>query len=117
MTAMSAPTTGFRFGYALGTLTREFLRSMKRTTPPVPVQAQPVAHFASISPIRNDWDELCRFPTLARRGVDLNQWFDTNTKPVPPTKRRVRQRKPAQRKAPEPRMGSLNDLIAPVAAI
>ncbi|WP_412461745.1 hypothetical protein ACK2SD_07215 [Pseudomonas sp. SC11] len=117
MTAMSAPTTGFRLGYALGTLTREFLRSMKRTTPPVPAQTQPVARFANISPTRNDWDELCRIPTLARRGVDLNQWFDANTKPVPPTKRRVRKRKSAQRKAPELRMGSLDDLIVPVAVI
>ncbi|WP_426428081.1 hypothetical protein [Pseudomonas palmensis] len=119
MTAMSAPSTGFRFGYALGTLTREFLRSMKRTVPRVQAQAQvqPAAHFASITPTRNDWDELCRIPTIARRGVDLNQWFDANTKPVPPTKRRNRPRKPDQRKTPELRMGSLDDLIAPVATI
>lgn len=31
MTAVSVPSTSFRFGYALGTLTREFVRSMKRT--------------------------------------------------------------------------------------
>lgn len=115
MTAVSVPSTSFRFGYALGTLTREFVRSMKRTTPAVPTQAQPVAHLTSITPIRNDWDELCRIPTLARRGVDLNQWFDANTKAVPPTKRRTRQRKPSKAKAPELRMGPLDDLIAPVA--
>lgn len=115
MTAVSVPSTSFRFGYALGTLTREFVRSMKRTTPAVPTQAQPVAHLTSITPTRNDWDELCRIPALARRGVDLNQWFDANTKAVPPTKRRTRQRKPSKSKAPELRMGPLNDLIAPVA--
>lgn len=115
MTAVSAPSTSFRFGYALGTLTREFMRSMKRTAPAVHTQAQPVVHLASITPTRNDWDELCRIPTLARRGVDLNQWFDANTKAVPPTKRRVRQRKPSKTKAPELRMGPLDDLIAPVA--
>ena len=112
MTAMSTLSTSFRFGYALGTLTREFLRSLKRTTPAVPAQAQPVVHLASITPTRNDWDELCRIPTIARLGVDLNQWFDDNTKPVP-VKRRTRQRKPTQCKAPELR----DDLIAPVAAI
>lgn len=115
MTAVSAPSTSFRFGYALGTLTREFMRSMKRTIPAVQTQAQPVVHLASITPTRNDWDELCRIPTLARRGVDLNQWFDANTKAVPPTKRRARQRKPSKTKAPELRMGPLDDLIAPVA--
>ena len=115
MTAVSVPSTSFRFGYALGTLTREFVRSMKRTTPAIPTQAQPVAHLTSITPTRNDWDELCRIPTLARRGVDLNQWFDANTKAVPPTKRRTRQRKPSKAKAPEQLMGPLDDLITPVA--
>lgn len=101
MTAMSAQSTSFRFGYALGTLTREFLRSIKRPTPAIQSQVQPVVHLVSITPNRKDWDELCRIPTLARSGVDLNQWFDANTKPVPPTKRRSRQRKPSQRKAQE----------------
>ena len=118
MTAVSVSSTSFRLGYALGTRYREFVRSMKRTTPAVPTQAQPVAHLASITPTRNDWDELSRIPTLARRGVDLNQWFDANTKPIPkPAKRRPRQRKQAERKALELRMGPLDELIAPVAAI
>ncbi|WP_252090650.1 hypothetical protein [Pseudomonas sp. MWU13-3659] len=117
MTAVSAPSTSFRFGYALGTLIREFMRSMKRTTPAVQTQAQPVIHLASITPTRNDWDELCRIPTLARRGVDLNHWFDANTRPAPETKRRSRSRKPTRSKAQERRMGPLDELIAPVAAI
>ncbi|MBK0155588.1 hypothetical protein IAE35_19800 [Pseudomonas sp. S75] len=115
MTAMSAPSIGFRFGYALGTLTREFLRAMKRAAPVVPAHGRPVVQLANIAPTRSDWDELCRIPTLARRGVDLNQWFENNTKAVPPTKRRTRQRKPSKPQAPELRMGPLNDLIAPVA--
>lgn len=114
MTAVSEPSTSFRLGYALGTLTRELMLSLKRATPSVPAQAEPVVHLVSITPTRNDWDELCRIPTLARRGVDLNQWFDANTKAVPPTKRQPRQRKPSKSKAPELRMGSLDDLIAPV---
>ncbi|MBS9759828.1 hypothetical protein [Pseudomonas mosselii] len=116
MTALSAPSIGFRFGYALGTLTREFLRAMKRQAPVVPVQIRPVAQHASIAPTRRDWDELCRIPTLARRGVDLNHWFETNTKPVL-VKRRTRQRKPTQRNATNMRMGPLDELIAPVAAL
>lgn len=117
MTVMSAPSIGLRFGYALGTVAREFLRAMKRPAPVVPLQARTVVQHASIAPTRNDWDELCRIPTFARRGVDLNQWFETNTKAVPPTKRRARQRKPSKSKATELRMGSLDELIAPVAAI
>ena len=115
MTPMTSPSTGFRFGYALGALTREFLRATKRPASPDPAQPRRFAQLANMIPTRNDWDELCRIPTLARRGVDLNQWFDANTKAVPPIKRR--QRKPTSHKAPELRMGSLDDLIAPVAAI
>ncbi|WP_438299551.1 hypothetical protein [Pseudomonas sp. NMS19W] len=115
MTAASVPSTSFRFGYALGTFARDFIRSMKRTTPVAPTQAQPVVHLASITPTRNDWEELCRIPTLARRGVDLNQWFDANTKAVPPAKRRPRQRKPKNTEASELVMGPLDNLIAPVA--
>lgn len=117
MTPMTSPSTGFRFGYALGALTREFLRATKRPASPDPAQPRRFAQLANMIPTRNDWDELCRIPTLARRGVDLNQWFDANTKPVTPTKRRSRQRKPTTHKAPELRMGPLDDLIAPVAAI
>ncbi|AZL70094.1 MULTISPECIES: hypothetical protein [Pseudomonas] len=116
MTALSAPSTGFRFGYALGTLTREFLRALKRPSPSVPAQAQPAVRFASIAPTRNDWDELSRIPTFVRRGADLNQWFDANTKPVPPAKRRTRQPKQPTLKAPL-RMGPLDELIAPIASI
>lgn len=114
MTALSAPSIGFRFGFALGTLTREFLRTMKRPAPLVPAHASPIVQLTHKAPTRIDWDELRRIPTLARRGVDLNQWFENNTKPVPPTKHRARQRKPSKPKASELRMGSLNDLIAPV---
>ena len=115
MTPMTSPSTGFRFGYALGALTREFLRATKRPASPDPAQPRRFAQLANMIPTRNDWDELCRIPALARRGVDLNQWFDANTKAVPPTKRRTRQRKPSKAKAPELRMGPLDDLITPVA--
>ena len=118
MTPMTSPSTGFRFGYALGALTREFLRATKRPASPDPAQPRRFAQLANMIPTRNDWDELSRIPTLARRGVDLNQWFDANTKPIPkPAKRRPRQRKQAERKALELRMGPLDELIAPVAAI
>lgn len=117
MTALSAPSTGYRFGYALGTLTREFLRALKRPSHSVPAQPQPAVKLASIAPTRNDWDELSRIPTFVRRGADLNQWFDANTKPVLPAKRRPRQRKPTSRTAQALRMGPLDDLIAPIASI
>jgi hypothetical protein len=117
MTAISAPSIGFRFCYALGTLTREFLRAMKRPTRVVPAHVRPVVQLASRALTRSDWDELRRIPTLARRGVNLSQWFEINTKAVPPTKRRTRQRKSSKPKAAELRKGSLDELIAPVAAI
>lgn len=116
MTAMSTPPTCFRIGFALGTLTRELLRAMKRTTPAVPAQPQTTKIFASTVPTRKDWDELCRVPTIARRGIDLSQWFEANTKPVT-NKRRSRQRKPAQCKPQALRFGPLDELIAPIATV
>ena len=100
MTTMSAPSTGYRVGFAFGTLTREFLHAIKRPTAPMPGHPTPVVQLANFAPTRKDWDDLCRIPALARRGVDLNKWFEDNTKAVPPL-----------------RMGPLDELIAPIATV
>ncbi|KYC14114.1 MULTISPECIES: hypothetical protein [unclassified Pseudomonas] len=119
MAPMSAPTTSFRFGYALGTLTREFLRSIKRPARLAPVQTQPAPILASAFQARNDWDELSKTPTIARRGIDLNRWYEENTtqaKPMKPKRKRSNARKAPAPAAlfvgPLPKFGSLNELIA-----
>lgn len=119
MAAISAPKSGFRFGYALGTLTREFLRSIKRPAPLNFVQTQPTPILVSAFQARNDWDELSRTPTIARRGIDLNRWYEENTtqaKPVKPKRKRCNARKAPSTAAlfvgPLPKFGSLNELIA-----
>ncbi|MBC2658108.1 hypothetical protein H7A76_21930 [Pseudomonas sp. MSSRFD41] len=114
MNDMPSPSSYFRIGYALGTLTRVFLRALKGPSQAEFVHSIPTATVvAAAFDTRNDWEELSRVPTLARRGVDLNQWFDSNTKPAAPAKRRTR--KPAKPK--KPLLGSLDELIAPVAPL
>jgi len=68
---------------------------------------------------RNDWDELSKTPTLARRGVDLNRWYEENTKEAKldkPKRKRSSVRKAAPASTlfvgPLPKFGPLDELIA-----
>lgn len=119
MTAMSAqPTMSFRIGYSVGTFASACLRSLKdaanrdQSSPDTPSVAMPV-HST-----RNDWDELSRTPALARRGVDLNRWYEENTKEAKPDK--PKRKRSSGRKAapaatlfvgPQPKLGPLDTLI------
>ncbi|PUA46356.1 hypothetical protein C5U62_13030 [Pseudomonas protegens] len=96
-------TRSYRFGLALGTLVREALRATKhpRTTQPcqaarprqVPWPEAPLPPAAL--------EQLCRVPAIVRRnGVNLNQWFEANTRENTSTNTL--------------RRGSLNELIASV---
>lgn len=87
MTAMSAQPTrpmSYRIGYSVGAFASACLRSLKDATnrdqpsPVIPTVAMPVLST------RNDWDELSRTPALARQGVDLNRWYEENTKEAKP---------------------------------
>lgn len=122
MTAMSAQPTrpmSYRIGYSVGTFASACLRSLKDATnrdqpsPVIPTVALPVPST------RNDWDKLSRTPTLARLGVDLNRWYDENTKEAKPDKPK-RKRSSARKAAPVatlfvgplPKYGPLDPLIA-----
>ena len=122
MTVMSAQPTrsiSFRVGYSVGTFVSACRRSLKDgvtrelASPNIPPVGLPV-HST-----RNDWDELSKTPTLARRGVDLNRWYEENTKEAKPD--RPKRKRSTARKAdpastsfvgPLPQFGSLDQLIA-----
>ncbi|MGN8313070.1 hypothetical protein [Pseudomonas protegens] len=109
-------TISYRFGHALGTLYREFLRVFK-TPHPVDSKPNPVlVEVSAFTPLRKDWDTLCRVPAIVRnKGVDLNHWFDTHTTAFVPPKRKRTPSASRKMKSPSPRLGSLDQLIAPIA--
>jgi len=122
---MTKQTASYRIGYALGTVTREFLRAMRAATPtttaaPV-LLGQPKQVMPAVThPTGKVLEQMCQVPAIVRlKGVDLNAWFEANTKEVKVKKpRRPRASGPKQppkiAAAPALRMGSLNELIAPV---
>lgn len=122
MTAMSAQPTRsipYRVGYSVGTFASACLRSLKDGAN----REQPSTDIPSaglpVHSTRNDWDELSRTPALARQGVDLNRWYEENTKEAKPE--RPKRKRSSARKAvpastsfvgPLPKFGSLDQLIA-----
>jgi hypothetical protein len=121
MTAMSAQPTrsiSYHVGYSVGTFVSACLRSLKDGAN----REQPSSYIPSGLPMhctRNDWDKLSRTPALARQGVDLNRWYEENTKEAKPEKPK-RKRSSARKAAPAstlfvgplPKFGSLDQLIA-----
>ena len=108
----------YRIGFALGTVTREFLRAVHKphlasVTPPIAtLRAQPPAPYLSGRLL----EDVCHVPAIVRcKGVDLNHWYKANVHEVqkPARKRRAKTKKPTGR-TNQPRLGSLNDLICPV---
>jgi len=122
MTAMSAQPTrsiSFRVGYSVGTFVSACRRSLKDgvTRELASTDKPPVG--LPVHTTRNDWDELCRTPALTRQGVDLNRWYEENTKEAKPEKPKrkrssVRKTDPASTLfvGPLPKFGPLDPLIA-----
>ncbi len=136
---MSTPSLGFRFGAALGTVTREFLRATReqpdspwttyddnRKKPhqaetPAVGQGRILREFGPLLST-TELSNLDRTPAFVRKtSADLGLWFQNNTREVVEAKKRTRRRKaqPAQAETPvppvtEPKRGSLDQLIAPV---
>jgi hypothetical protein len=113
-------TLSYSIGHALGTITREFLRALKK--PHVALESQPKAapHRHQLPPCLPAGlvDEMCHVPAIVRsKGVDLNHWYSVNTREIqkPARKRRVKTAKAEGQVIPG-RLGSLNDLICPVDA-
>ena len=99
---MSKITYGL--GFALGTVTREFLRAMKITSA-ASTAAQPQAAPQGLLPPPCVPDHLIRemdhLPAMVRKGVDLNLWYAANTRAIqkvprkPRTKTKTRSLTPA----------------------
>lgn len=113
-------TFSYRVGYALGTVTREFLRAVKKPKPAAPAQPL-IARRSMPAPYLSDQvlEQMCQVPAIVRlKQVNLNTWYAANTREIPVKPKRTRTRKPKAKSAeaapPALRLGSLNDLIAPV---
>ncbi|SFY09209.1 hypothetical protein [Azotobacter vinelandii] len=113
----------YRFGVALGTVTREVLSTVRQPQPrstPQPNRSLSVAPHPSGQIL----ETICRVPAFVRLNkVDLNTWYEQNTRELRPEKtKRKRTNKPKPKTAKTadsveqalPKLGSLNDLIAPV---
>lgn len=115
-------TFSYRAGYALGTVTREFLRAVKQSQPAVPAKAsiaKQAMPAAASHPSSQVLEHMCQVPAIVRlKQVDLNAWYEANTREVPVNVKKPRTRKPkakpVQGATNALRLGSLNELIAPI---
>jgi len=87
---------GYQLGFTLGTITREFLREVKKAASAQNTTPSTDAHSSLPGPCLSSQavDDLSQVPAIVRKGVDLHQWYEANTKPVS-----------------KPAMGALADLI------
>jgi len=115
-------TFSYRVGYALGTVTREFLRAVKQSKPAVPatpLMAKRAMPAAAPHPSGQVLEHMCQVPAIVRlKQVDLNAWYAANTCEVQVKVKKPRTRKPktkpVQAAGNALRLGSLNELIAPI---
>lgn len=115
-------TFSYRAGYALGTVTREFLRAVKQSTPAAPAKplmAKRAMPAAAPHPSGQVLEHMCQVPAIVRRKqVDLNAWYEANTREVQVKVKKPRTRKPKTKSVQAAtnalRLGSLNELIAPI---
>lgn len=115
-------TFSYRVGSALGTVTREFLRAVKQSKPAAPAKP-PIAKRTMPAVAQNlsdqDLEHMYRVPAIVRlKQVDLNAWYEANTREVPVKAKKPRTRKPKAKPVRAAtnalRLGSLNELIAPI---
>lgn len=89
-------TLSYNVGYTLGTVAREFLRVMKspkHTAPASPLIAKQLLKAAP-HPSGQVLETMRQVPAIVRlKGVDLNSWYEANTRVVA-VKKSARQRKP-----------------------
>lgn len=104
----------YHVGYALGTVTREFLREVRGPVAPHSDELESCLPDPCLPP--EVVDELSSVPAIVRaRGVDLYQWYESNTQPItkPVRKRRSKKSEPEtqQTHPTAPALGCLADLI------
>lgn len=122
---MSTPSLSYRFGEALGTVTREFLCAVQQPRP----KARPhLRHHepAARHPTGDVLEYMCQVPAIARlKKVNLAEWYEQNTRECAPEKpKRQRSRKRMEQAelkvvtsssaGTDLKLGSLDVLIAPV---
>jgi hypothetical protein len=83
----------YSLGFALGTVTRSFLRAVRKSS------AAPTAIHAKAAPLLPPpclpdllVREMDHVPALVRKGVDLNHWYAANTRVVEKPARRSRKK-------------------------
>lgn len=94
---MSKLTYGL--GFALGTVIREFLRAVKKTsTASTATQSKTAAQGMLPPPCVPDHlvREMDHLPAMARKGVDLKLWYAANTRAVEKPARKPRTKTPAR---------------------
>lgn len=107
----------YKFGYFMGTALRECIRACRQSAPNEQVAKTSAAqHFTSSSVLSPaQVESLCQTPALARKGVNLNDWFNANVHVCVEKSKKRRPRKSAAQSAQLPeqhRFGPLNELIA-----
>ncbi|WP_248915986.1 hypothetical protein [Pseudomonas moorei] len=94
-------TLSYQIGFTLGTVTREFLRAVKKS-PDSRVKA-PLADARPSLPgpclSAKMVDDMSQIPAIVRaKGVDLYHWYDVNTRVAPqPARKRRRSVKSAEK--------------------
>jgi hypothetical protein len=107
---MSALT--YRIGYAFGTVTREFLRAVTQpsTSQPHHALATGVSSLPESCLSAQRVQELTQVPAIVRaKGVDLNHWYEANTREATTPVRKSRKR--SQQAENKPALSSLAELI------
>lgn len=104
----------YHVGYALGTVTREFLREVRK---PVALHSEELESCLPGACLPSEVvDALSSVPAIVRtKGIDLHQWYEANTRPIaqPARKRRSKESEPEAHQAhpTAPALGCLADLI------
>ncbi|MBB6288676.1 MULTISPECIES: hypothetical protein [unclassified Pseudomonas] len=83
----------YGFGFALGTLTRQFLYAVKKTSSaPTAIHPKAVPLLPPPCVPESLVREMDHVSAIARKGVDLNLWYAANTRVVEKPARRSRKK-------------------------
>ena len=93
----------YKLGFAFGVVVREFLRAMKKSNIRPADQPQAKSHVQLPPPCVSDSmvRDMDHLPAMVRaKGVDLNLWYNANTRVVEKPARKPRSRGKAQQLTP-----------------
>lgn len=118
--SQASPSACFQLGFALGSVVKKGLKELRHAahnpTPPKQVVLRQ-AVFTDRHPSGELLETMCQVPAIVRlKGVNLQDWYQQNTRELPAKPKR-RSRAKAKRdtdKPAAPKLGSLDQLIAPI---